>query len=83
MLFKNLTTRKYLGLAMITLSVILILAQFGLICFLTPTLSPLGQETAVAVSIGTLLVGSYLLAGPLGSPPGPPDSLSSRFWFFL
>ena len=67
MLFKNLTTRKYLGLAMITLSIILILTQFGPIFPVSSFFSAQDKGTIMSISFGGLIIGAYLVAGPLGA----------------
>ena len=62
----RLIKRKYLGIAVIILSIMFLVAQAG---FLFPSnLVPFPQHsgTAVAISLGFLIGGVYLVAGPVG-----------------
>ena len=66
MVLKNLGLRKHLGLAVIALSVILLLAQFGIIILPHPLIVAQRPVTMMSISLGGLIVGAYLVAGPLG-----------------
>jgi len=67
MLPTKLTIRRSLGLLVITVSAILLLAQVGLI--FPSDQFPFAQEreTIVSISLGGLIIGAYLVAGPLGA----------------
>ncbi len=67
MLFNRLPMRKYLGVAVIALSIIFLLTQIGLISPSNSLPFPQDRGIAVAVSIGGLIIGVYLVAGPLGA----------------
>lgn len=67
MLFSKLTIRKSLGLLVITVSVILLLTQVGLIFPSHQFFSTQDKGTIMSISLGGLLIGAYLVAGPLGA----------------
>lgn len=66
MLFNRLSVRKYLGVVVIALSIIFFLIQVGLISPSNSIPFPRNRGTAATTSIGTLVGGVYLLAGPVG-----------------
>ena len=66
MLFNRLSVRKYLGVVVITLSIILFLTQVGPILPSNSIPFPRNRGTATIISMGALVGGVYLLAGPVG-----------------
>ncbi len=65
-MFKRLTKRKYLGLAIIVISIIFLLGQYY---SFIPQTKPLAQNSGIAaiLSGGGIVFGVYLVAGPLGA----------------
>jgi len=66
MLFNRLSVRKYLGVVLIILSIILFLNQVGLILPSNLIPFPRNRGTVVTISMGALVGGIYLVAGPVG-----------------
>ena len=67
MLPTKLTIRKSLGLLVIAVSVMLLLTQVGLIFSSRQFPFAQDKETIVSISFGGLIIGAYLVAGPLGA----------------
>ena len=67
MLPTKLTRRKSLGLLVITLSVMLLLTQVGLIFPSHQFPFAEEKETIMSISLAALIIGAYLVAGPLGA----------------
>ena len=67
MLFNRLPMRKYLGVVVITLSIIFLFTQLGLIFPSNSFPFPQDRGIAVTISIGGLIIGVYLVTGPLGA----------------